>query len=45
MLASLSEKLYQVDPLVCRYCGSEMRFLTPIEEAPVIKWILAPAQT
>jgi hypothetical protein len=39
-LARLIMKVYEVAPLICPYCGGEMRFLAVIEEGPVIEKIL-----
>jgi len=39
--ARLIRKVYEVDPLTCPHCGSEMRFVALIEEVSVIERILA----
>jgi len=38
--ARLIRKVYEAHPLVCPHCGGEMRFLSVIEEPPVIERIL-----
>jgi len=38
--ARLIKQVYEADPLVCPHCGGEMRFLSVIEEPPVIERIL-----
>jgi len=38
--AQLIRRIYEVDPLVCRACGSEMRILSFILDPPVIRKIL-----
>jgi len=33
-------KVYEIDPLLCRFCGTEMKIISFITEYPVIKKIL-----
>ena len=39
-LARLLKKIYQVDPLRCPHCGSEMQIIAWIEQSEVIRKIL-----
>jgi hypothetical protein len=36
----LLQKVYEIDPLLCRFCGTEMKIISFITEYPVIKKIL-----
>ncbi len=38
--AKLIQKVYEIDPLLCRFCGAEMKIISFITEYPVIKKIL-----
>ena len=38
--AKLIQKVYEIDPLLCRFCGTEMKIISFITEYPVIKKIL-----
>lgn len=38
--ARLIQNVYEVDPLLCPYCGEEMRLMALIEDPPVIEKIL-----
>jgi len=38
--ARSTKKVYEADPLACSHCGGQMRFLSVIEEPPVIDRIL-----
>ena len=38
--AQLIRRIYEVDPLVCRQCGADMRILAFILDPPVIRKIL-----
>ncbi len=38
--AKLIQKVYEIDPLLCRFCGSEMKIISFITEYPVINKIL-----
>jgi hypothetical protein len=38
--AKLIQKVYEIDPLLCRFCGSEMKIISFITEYPIIKKIL-----
>jgi hypothetical protein len=40
--AQLLKKIYQVDPLRCPHCGSEMHIIAWIEQSEVIRKILRP---
>ena len=39
-LARLLKKIYEVDPLRCPHCGSEMHIIAWIEQSEVIRKIL-----
>ncbi len=38
--AKLIQKVYEIDPLLCRFCGTEMKIVSFITKYPVIKKIL-----
>ena len=38
--AKLIQKVYEIDPLLCRFCGTEMKIISFITEYPLIKKIL-----
>ena len=38
--AKLIQKVYEIDPLLCRFCGTEMKIISFITEYPVINKIL-----
>ena len=38
--AKLIQKVYEIDPLLCRFCGTEMKVISFITEYPVIRKIL-----
>ena len=40
--AKLIRKVYEVDPLRCAHCGSEMRILSFLLDPPVLRRILDP---
>ncbi len=39
--ARLIRKVYEVDPLLCRYCGAEMRIVAFVVEAFSLRRLLA----
>ena len=39
--AKLIQKVFEIDPLLCRFCGTEMKIISFITEYPVIKKILS----
>jgi hypothetical protein len=38
--ARLIAKVYEIDPLICRHCGSEMKLIAVITDPPEVRKIL-----